>query len=63
MGGEVRIVPSGFPLYDAARDKFLAVLDWTDDAGRSLTFGWTGTRITSVSDSSSPPRTPDGAPR
>ena len=36
----IRIVPSGYPLYDAARDKFLAVLDWTDDAGRSQTWGW-----------------------
>ena len=36
----IRIVPSGFPLYDAARDKFLAVLDWTDEAGRSRTSGW-----------------------
>ena len=36
----IRIVPSGYPLYDAARDRFLAVLDWTDDAGRSRTSGW-----------------------
>lgn len=32
--------PAAVALRAAARDKFLAVLDWTDDAGRSRTSGW-----------------------
>ena len=36
----IRIVPNGFPLYDAARDKFLAVLDTPNTEGLPQTWGW-----------------------
>ena len=36
----IRIVPSGFPIYDAARDRFLDVLDTPNTDGLPQTWGW-----------------------